>query len=94
MSRHAFNRHSKHFCLSLDLTFRYIDPKEDDVDAPSKSQNNRPIIYGPISATTNLGSGSPTPMQWLSKKRVKNPTCKCKAPDTSVHRSTKAKLVK
>ncbi|KAG8077137.1 hypothetical protein GUJ93_ZPchr0006g44601 [Zizania palustris] len=39
MSQHVFNRHTQHFCLSLDPSFTDIDPKEEDIDAPSVSQS-------------------------------------------------------
>ncbi|KAG8069371.1 hypothetical protein GUJ93_ZPchr0005g16063 [Zizania palustris] len=56
-----------------------IDPEEDDFDAPSRSQSGQLILYGPLSVTTNLGTGAPTLMDWINKKRVKNSGHKHKA---------------
>ncbi|KAG8091247.1 hypothetical protein GUJ93_ZPchr0011g27354 [Zizania palustris] len=88
--QHIFNRHSKHFCLSLDPTFTDIYPKEDDIDAPSMSRSGRTIQYRLVLATTNLGNAAPTPSEWLAKRQVKVLARKRKASNVATCCPTKA----
>ncbi|KAG8065306.1 hypothetical protein GUJ93_ZPchr0004g38546 [Zizania palustris] len=40
-----------------------------DEEAPSMSLSGWPIRYGLVSATTNLGTDTPTPTSWVNERR-------------------------